>query len=113
MSLWILWWNAIRSLRPAFTRLQTFLWFATAVAGCGANALAMLEASVGEHRCRFAFPLLAGGAHGAFGTPFAIAAGGLGLPPETLGTSEGLRSARTRRTNSATSCPPCCTFRPD
>ena len=33
MSLWILWWNAIRSLRPAFTRLQTFLWFATAVAG--------------------------------------------------------------------------------
>jgi hypothetical protein len=29
MSLWILWWNAIRSLRPAFTRLQTFLWFAT------------------------------------------------------------------------------------
>ena len=33
MSLWILWWNAIRSLRPAFTRLQTFLWFATVVAG--------------------------------------------------------------------------------
>ncbi|HEX8812960.1 MAG TPA: hypothetical protein VF742_13295, partial [Terracidiphilus sp.] len=26
MSLWILWWNAIRSLRPAFTRLQTFLY---------------------------------------------------------------------------------------
>jgi DDE superfamily endonuclease len=33
MSLWMLWWNAIRSLRPAFTRLRTFLWFATAVAG--------------------------------------------------------------------------------
>ena len=33
MSLWIIWWNAIRSLRPAFTRLQTFLWFVTAVAG--------------------------------------------------------------------------------
>ena len=33
MSLWIHWWNAIRQLRPAFSRLQTFLWFATAVAG--------------------------------------------------------------------------------
>jgi hypothetical protein len=27
------WWNAIWRLRPAFSRLQTFLWFATAVAG--------------------------------------------------------------------------------
>jgi len=33
MSLWILWWNAIWQLRLAFTRLQTFLWFVTAVAG--------------------------------------------------------------------------------
>jgi hypothetical protein len=33
MSLWMLWWNAIWMLRPAFSRLQTFLWFATAVAG--------------------------------------------------------------------------------
>jgi len=33
MSLWINWWNAIWRLRPAFSRLQTFLWFATAVAG--------------------------------------------------------------------------------
>ena len=33
MSLWMLWWNAIWLLRPAFSRLQTFLWFATAVAG--------------------------------------------------------------------------------
>ena len=33
MSLWIPWWNAIRRLRPAFSRLRTFLWFATAVAG--------------------------------------------------------------------------------
>ena len=33
MSLWIPWWNAIRLLRPAFSRLRTFLWFATAVAG--------------------------------------------------------------------------------
>lgn len=33
MSLWFFWWNAIRQLRPAFTRLQTFLWFVTTVAG--------------------------------------------------------------------------------
>lgn len=33
MALWIPWWNAIRLLRPAFSRLRTFLWFATAVAG--------------------------------------------------------------------------------
>ena len=34
MSLWMHWWNAISWLRPAFSRLQTFLlWFATAVAG--------------------------------------------------------------------------------
>ena len=37
MSLWMHWWNAIWRLRPAFSRLQTFLWFATAVAipACG------------------------------------------------------------------------------
>src|SRR5271166_5448947 len=33
MSLWMLWWNAILMLRPAFSRLRTFLWFAAAVAG--------------------------------------------------------------------------------
>jgi len=33
MSLWFPWWNAIWRLRPAFSRLRTFLWFATAVAG--------------------------------------------------------------------------------
>ena len=33
MSLWIHWWNAIWQLRPAFSRLQAFLWFSTAVAG--------------------------------------------------------------------------------
>src|SRR5580658_6250648 len=27
------WWDAIRSLRPAFSRLSSFLWFATIVAG--------------------------------------------------------------------------------
>lgn len=33
MPLWIPWWSAIWLLRPAFSRLRTFLWFATAVAG--------------------------------------------------------------------------------
>jgi len=27
MSLWIHWWNVIWRLRPAFSRLQAFLWF--------------------------------------------------------------------------------------
>ena len=33
MPLWGHWWNAIVLLRPAFSRQQTLLWFATAVAG--------------------------------------------------------------------------------
>jgi hypothetical protein len=33
MSLWMHWWSAIWRLRPAFSRLQTFLWFSIAVAG--------------------------------------------------------------------------------
>jgi len=33
MALWIPWWDAIWLLRPAFSRLRSFLWFATAVAG--------------------------------------------------------------------------------
>jgi len=33
MSLWIAWSNAIWLLRPAFSRLRSFMWFATAVAG--------------------------------------------------------------------------------
>ena len=33
LSLWGIWWNAILLLRPAFSRLRTFMWFATAVAG--------------------------------------------------------------------------------
>jgi hypothetical protein len=33
MSLWGCWWDAIWLLRPAFSRLQSFLWFATGVAG--------------------------------------------------------------------------------
>ena len=33
MSLWIAWGNAIGLLRPAFSRLRSFMWFATAVAG--------------------------------------------------------------------------------
>src|SRR6202162_2496639 len=32
-SLWGLWWGALRPLRPAFSRLSSFLWFATTLAG--------------------------------------------------------------------------------
>ena len=33
LSLWGSWWIAIQLLRPAFSRLSTFMWFATIVAG--------------------------------------------------------------------------------
>ena len=33
LSLWGSWWNAIQSLQPAFTRVWSFMWFATIVAG--------------------------------------------------------------------------------
>jgi hypothetical protein len=33
LSLWGTWWNAVQLLRLAFSRLSTFLWFATIVAG--------------------------------------------------------------------------------
>jgi len=33
MSLWTAWGNALWLLRPAFSRLRSFMWFATAVAG--------------------------------------------------------------------------------
>src|SRR6202051_3008652 len=33
LSLWGIWWNVILMLRPAFSRLRTFMWFATIVAG--------------------------------------------------------------------------------
>jgi hypothetical protein len=33
LSLWGIWWGAILVLRPAFSRLRTFMWFVTAVAG--------------------------------------------------------------------------------
>lgn len=32
MTLWIVWWNLTRELRPAFKRNRTFLWFALALA---------------------------------------------------------------------------------
>src|SRR5437870_6481987 len=38
LSLWGLWWNAILLLRPAFSRLRAFLWFATIVAGLTVRA---------------------------------------------------------------------------
>ena len=33
MQLWSTWWQMLWLLRPGFSRLRTFLWFATAVAG--------------------------------------------------------------------------------
>ena len=33
MTLWISWWNTIWLLRPAFSHLRSFMWFATSVAG--------------------------------------------------------------------------------
>ena len=33
MALWIHWWEAIWLLRPACSRLRSFMWFATCVAG--------------------------------------------------------------------------------
>lgn len=33
MALWTAWWDAIWLLRPAFSRLRSFMWFATVVAG--------------------------------------------------------------------------------
>jgi hypothetical protein len=33
MCLWIYWWDVIWLLRPACSRLRTFMWFATCVAG--------------------------------------------------------------------------------
>lgn len=32
MTLWILWWNQVSQLRPAFSRSRTFFWFAAALA---------------------------------------------------------------------------------
>jgi hypothetical protein len=31
--MWVLWWDALQTVRPAFTRLRAFLWFPTLVAG--------------------------------------------------------------------------------
>ena len=38
LSLWGSWWIAIQLLRPAFSRLSTFMWFATIVAGITVRA---------------------------------------------------------------------------
>jgi len=32
MELWIVWWDQVRQLRPAFSRTRTFVWFAVALA---------------------------------------------------------------------------------
>jgi hypothetical protein len=33
MELWMHWWNLVRQLRPACSRLRTFLWLAICLAG--------------------------------------------------------------------------------
>jgi len=33
MMLWIHWWSMVKTLRPAFTRYRTFVWFAVSLAG--------------------------------------------------------------------------------
>ena len=33
MALWMIWWNVVRGLRPAFSRKRTFLWFCVSLAG--------------------------------------------------------------------------------
>jgi hypothetical protein len=38
LSLWGCWWNAIQLLRPAFSRLSTFLWFTAIVVGITVRA---------------------------------------------------------------------------
>src|SRR5579863_8837852 len=49
LSLWGIWWNAILFLRPAFSRLRTFMWFATAVAGLTVRVELL---GVNQHRAR-------------------------------------------------------------
>ncbi len=40
MALWIVWWNLVRELRPAFKRTRTFFWFTAALAAaCTRNDL--------------------------------------------------------------------------
>src|ERR1700726_5352812 len=46
LSLWGLWWNAILLLRPAFSRLRTFMWFATIVAGLTVRVELLGETSI-------------------------------------------------------------------
>ena len=33
MNLWIKWWGIVKGLRPAFSRMRSFLWFAACLAG--------------------------------------------------------------------------------
>lgn len=51
MSLWINWWNVIWRLRPAFSRLQAFPWFATAVAGFTVRTDLLGVTSIVRLRC--------------------------------------------------------------
>src|SRR5258705_13482167 len=47
-SLWGLWWNAILLLRPAFSRLRSFMWLATIVAGLTVRAELLGATSIGR-----------------------------------------------------------------
>jgi hypothetical protein len=61
MSLWIAWKNAIWLLRPAFSRLRSFLWFATAVAGLAVRTELLGVTSIVralKHKPRYYNPLL-------------------------------------------------------
>src|ERR1700688_2138228 len=48
LSLWGIWWNAILLLRPAFSRLRTFMWFVTAVAGLTVRVELLGVTSIGR-----------------------------------------------------------------
>jgi len=63
MALWVPWWNAIVLLRPAFSRLRSFMWFATAVAGVTVRTELLGVTSIVRAlklRARFYNKLLAG-----------------------------------------------------
>ena len=63
MALWVPWWNVIWSLRPAFSRLRSFMWFATAVAGVTVRTELLGVTSIVRAlklRARFYNKLLAG-----------------------------------------------------
>lgn len=57
MKLWIYWWNIVILLRPAFSRLKTFMWFATCIAGfstrCDLLGVSSMIRSLGLDSCYY------------------------------------------------------------